>query len=256
MGENMASIQYLQDDPAEEAEEALSLCDLALDLDANGNSDNDLGKLPAQSRRSSSEAAPEFFEFLSDVSSDMCPADDIIFCGKLIPLKQQPVSFQRQKGYPSDEKRKNHVLRKRSESLSELRSSSMTRSSSTKNTTLLRNSRSLDYQKLHRYEMERNPSTRSAGKTHVLPKKAVKPRWYVFMFGMVKFPPEMELQDIKSRQFGRSPSVMFPPMEDGGKKFAGNRCSGKGSSWSLLKALSCRDHTSVAVTASFWMPQA
>ncbi|XWS28092.1 hypothetical protein CRYUN_Cryun25bG0036100 [Craigia yunnanensis] len=262
MGEDIPTNIHLHDDQlAEEAEETLSLCDLPLDLDNNNKPGNDhLQKiLHAQSRRSSSEAAPDFFEFLSDLSSDMCPADDIFFCGKLIPLKQQPLSFQTREDYPFGEKSKNHVLRKRSESLSELRSSSITRSDSNKNsTTLLRNSRSLDSQMLHRSDMERNPSTRSLGKPEVSPKKTVKPRWYVFMSGMVKFPPEMELKDIKSRQFRRSPSVMFPTVEekDGSKKFAGNRSSGKGSSWSLLKALSCKDHTSVAVTSPFWMPQA
>ncbi|XWS52203.1 hypothetical protein CRYUN_Cryun11dG0046800 [Craigia yunnanensis] len=260
MAEDITTNIHLHDDQlTEEAEEALSLCDLPLDLDANNNTANDhLQKiLHAQSRRSSSEAAPEFFEFLSDLGSDMCPADDIIFCGKLIPLKQQPLSFQTRKDYPLVEKSKNHVLSKRSESLSELRSSFLTRSDSTKNsTTFLRNSRSLDYQKLHRSNMERNPSTRSVEKYEVSPKKAVKPRWYIFMFGMVKFPLEMEFKDIKSRQFRQSPSVMFPTVEeeDGGKKFAGNRSSGKGPCWSLLKALSCKDRTSVAVTSSFWMP--
>ncbi|XWS73234.1 hypothetical protein CRYUN_Cryun02cG0110100 [Craigia yunnanensis] len=254
MGEDIANIN-LHDDQAEEAEEALSLCELPLDLDTkNYHPEHDhLQKiLPAQSRRLSSESAPEFFEFLTDLSFDMCPADDIFFCGKLIPLKEQYVSFQTRKDY---RKRKNHVFLKRSESLSELRSNSLPRSYSTKNTTLIRNSRSLDYHKLHRCDMKRNPSTRSVEKSKIPPKKAVKPRWYVFMFGMVKFPPEMELKDMKSRQFRRSPSVMFPTVEDGGQKFAGNRSSGKDSSWSLLKALSCRDHTSVAVTTSFWMPR-
>ncbi|XVF70019.1 hypothetical protein PTKIN_Ptkin11bG0127900 [Pterospermum kingtungense] len=264
MGEEItsttASVPY-DDQSGEEVEEekALSLCDLPIDLDANNNSpgsDHMEKTLLGRSRRSSSEA--EFFEFLSDVRSDMCPADDIIFCGKLIPLKQQPLPFQTQQGY---QKSQNHVIRKRSESLSELRSSSITRSNSPKNsstTTLLRNSRSLDYQKLYRSDMERNLWTRSVEKPEFSPKRAVKRRWYVFMFGMVKFPQEMELKDIKSRQFRRSPSAMFPTLEeeDGGNKFAGNRSSGKGtcSSWNLLKALSCKDHASVAITSSFEMP--
>ena len=257
MGEYITTNIHLHDEQlAEEAEETLSLCDLPLDLDTNNNPGNDhLEKiLHAQSRRSSSEAAPEFFEFLSDLSSDMCPADEIFFCGKLIPLKQKPLSFQTRGDYRFGEKSKNHVLRKRSESLSELRSSSIIRSGSNKNsTTFLRNSRSLDSQKIHRSDMERNPSTRSVEKPEVSPKKAVKRRWNVFRFGMVKFPQEMELKDIKSRQFRRIPSVMFPTVEeeDCSKKFSGNQSSGKGSSWSLLKALSCKDHTSVAVTSSF-----
>ncbi|XVE71820.1 hypothetical protein DITRI_Ditri10aG0182400 [Diplodiscus trichospermus] len=258
MGEDITNIHLHDDQTAGEEEEALSLCDLPLDSDVNNNNpeNDELQKiLPAQSRRLSSESAPEFFEFLSDLSYDMCPADDIIFCGKLIPLRDERVSFQTRKHYRFEEKRKSHVLLKRSESLSDLRSNSIPPSDSTTNTTLLKNSRSLDDQKLHRRDMERNPSTRSVEKSKVSSKKAVKRRWYVFMFGMVKFPPEMELKDMKSRQFRRNPSVMFPSVEDGGKKLAGNRSSGKGSSWSLLKALSCRDYTSVAVTTSFWMPQ-
>lgn len=252
--EDITSNNHLHDDQsAEEAEEALSLCDLPLDLDANDKLDNDQLQKPmhAQCPRPSSDAAPEFFEFLSDLSSDMCPADDIIFCGKLIPLKQLPLSLQTRVDY------KNHVLPKRSESVSELHSSSITRSGSIKKiTTLLRNSRSLDYQKVHRSNMGRNPLTRSVEKPEVSFKKEVKPRWYVFMFGMVKFPLEMELKDIKSRQFRRSsPSVMFPSAEDGCKKLADNRSSDKCFSWRLLKALSCRNRTSVAVTSSLWIPQ-
>ncbi|XVF47701.1 hypothetical protein PTKIN_Ptkin03bG0131800 [Pterospermum kingtungense] len=260
MEEDSANIvHHLHDDQAEDAEEALSLCDLPLGIETikNPENDNHLQKiLPIQSRRSSSESAPEFFEFVTDFSSDLCPADDIIFCGKLIPLKFQHVPFQTRKNYCFQEKRKAHVLLKRSESFSELRSDFIYRSDSSKNSaTLLKNSRSLDYQKLQRHDMERNPSTRSVDKSKVSPKKAVKPRWYVFMFGMVKFPPEMELKDMKSRQCRRSPSVMFPPVHDCGKKLVGNRSSGKGSSWNLLKGLSCRDYTSAAVTTSFWVPQ-
>ncbi|GMI89098.1 hypothetical protein like AT4G30230 [Hibiscus trionum] len=225
-------------------------------LQQNNPENDELVKLHGlgQTRRSSSEADPEFFEFLSDLSYDMCPADDIIFCGKLIPLNEQHIPFQTPKDYSSEENRNNRVLRKRSESFSEL---SITRSDSTRECTeRLRNSRSLDYKKLRRYDMERNPSTRSTRKAEVSSIKVNKRRWYVFMLGMVKFPPEMELKDIKSRQFRRNPSVMFPRVEDYGKRLSGNRSSGKGSSWSLLKALSCRDHSSVAVATSLWMPQA
>ncbi|KAK8697580.1 hypothetical protein V6N13_113721 [Hibiscus sabdariffa] len=255
MGENIAPQNHAEEAAAEEA---FSLGDFLLDSDAKNNPENDHSdsvKVPGLglSRRSSSEAAPEFFEFLSDLSYDMCPADDIIFCGKLIPLNEQPIPFQTSKDYSFEQDRKNHVLHKRSESFSEL----LTRSDSTKEyTKRLRNSRSLDYKKLRRYDMERNPSTRSTKKPEASAIKVNKRRWYVFMLGTVKFPPEMELKDIKSRQFRRNPSVMFPTVEDYGKRHSGNRSSGKGSSWSLLKALSCRDHSSVAVATSLWMPQA
>ncbi|KAE8691000.1 NBS resistance-like protein [Hibiscus syriacus] len=244
MGENIAHLHQNHADEEEEEEEAFSLRDFPLDSDAKN--------IPGLTRRSSSASAPEFFEFLSDLTYDMCPADDIIFCGKLIPLNQQ-------QHIPFEEKKiKNNVLRKRSESFSELRSESINRSDSTKDYAYkcLRNSRSLDYKKLRRHDMERNLSKRSARKSDISAMKVNKRRWYVFMLGMVKFPPEMELKDIKSRQFRRNPSVMFPTVEDNGKKVSGDRSSVKGSSWSLLKALSCRDHSSVAVATSLWMPRA
>ncbi|XP_039019156.1 uncharacterized protein LOC120150551 [Hibiscus syriacus] len=169
MGQNIAHIHHLhqnhdEDAEEEEEEEAIS--------DTKNNPENDLLVKVSGTRRSLSEAAPEFFEFISDLSFDMCPADDIIFCGKLIPLNQQTP-----KDYSFEETRKTHVLHKRSESLSDLPSESITRSEITKDyTKILRNSRSLDYRKLRRYDMERNTSTRSARKPEASAMKVNKRR--------------------------------------------------------------------------------
>ncbi|TXG60977.1 hypothetical protein EZV62_012340 [Acer yangbiense] len=243
-------------DPKEE-EEALSLCDLPLDEfdemtnNKHTSSSSSIRMNTTTTRRSSSEPA-ELFSFLSSSENIMCPAEDMIFCGRLISSSQSVKTL-------STDDKKPHPPR-RSESLSELQSTSTTRSNTTKTSksNILTSSRSLDYQKLRRFsssknspdsDMDRNPSLRRSDKL-----KAVKPRWYLFMFGMVKFPPEMDLQDIKSRQFRRnSSSVLFPPSESDGN-FPGHRGSGK-SSWKLLKALSCKDHASIAVTTSFYVPQ-
>ncbi|XP_021893179.1 uncharacterized protein LOC110811105 [Carica papaya] len=257
----------LHDDPEELAEEALSLRDLPL----HANDDDSQNKPNVNTGRSSAVTEPEFFEFLSNLNSDhdMCPAEEIIFCGKLVPFKDQNAPSSQhtdQNILPATEyyKKGNTGLRRRSESLSELQSSYMTRSSSIR-TKLMRNSRSLDYRKLHRFssrnmyspesDIELNFSGKSAGKSYdTSAKKTVKPRWYFFMFGMAKFPPEMELRDIKNRQFRRNPSAMFPPIESGGN-FPVNRSTNKGS-WKFLKALSCKDHASVTAMASFIMPRA
>ncbi|KAF3452791.1 hypothetical protein FNV43_RR03224 [Rhamnella rubrinervis] len=250
-------------DPAEDADEALSLSELP--LNANQDIEMSEGQDMSKTTRRSSSQTTEFFEFFSDVSSDnlMCSAEDIIYCGKLIPFKEQhsfELSSTRTPKTVSmdDQKKQIMAFRRRSESLSELESS-VTRSNSTK-TKLMRNSRSLDYRKLHRPsnsmaspdpEMERNSSVKSVGKPD---KKATKPRWCFLLFGVAKVPAEMELSDIKSRQFRRTPSTLFPPVDAGGNP-ASNRTSGK-ASWRLLKALSCKDHASVAVTASLCVPQA
>ncbi|KAK3221387.1 hypothetical protein Dsin_008412 [Dipteronia sinensis] len=248
-------------------EEALSLCDLPLDENhteceemtnnkhtSSSSSSSIRMNTTSTTRRSSSEPA-ELFSFLSSSENIMCPAEDMIFCGRLISSSKPIKTLS-----TDDKKLQPPTFRRRSESLSELQSTSTTRSNSTKTSknNILRSSRSLDYQKLRRFsitknspdsDMDRNPSLRRPDKL-----KAVKPRWYLFMFGMVKFPPEMDLQDIKSRQFRRnSSSVLFPPSESDGN-FPDHQGSGK-SSWKLLKALSCKDHSSIAVATSFYVPQ-
>ncbi|KAJ0031634.1 hypothetical protein Pint_14129 [Pistacia integerrima] len=245
-------------DAQEEEEEALSLCDFPLD-ENNGNNFQETTTRSHTSSSSSTEPGdPEFFEFLSNLSSEMRAAEDIIFCGKLIPLninEQNPPVYhhhhqQQQQQFSSKGFTKSSIyehrhgdFRRRSESLSDK---------------ILRSSRSLDYQKLHHFDMERNSSVRSVGKSDNVNKiRAVKPWWYLLMFGMVKFPPEMDLRDIKSRQFRRNSSVMFPSLDAAGN-FPVNRSSTAGgkTSWRFLKALSCKDDASVAVTTPLCMPHA
>ncbi|XP_021810030.1 uncharacterized protein LOC110753430 isoform X3 [Prunus avium] len=234
----------------EDAEEALSLCDLPLDNTHDQVHEfHDMSSKHLQARRSSSD---QLFEFFSDISSDsfMCSAEDIIVCGKLIPFKQHMTEVPKAPRNTNDShKNKQPSFRRRSESLSELQSS-VTRSSSSKNQIMMRNSRSLDYRKLHRQssmvsptpgEMERNSSVRSVGKSDKVKSGNNKPKWFFLMFGIVKFPAEMDLNDIKNRQIRRNPSTtMFPRQAAAGK-----------GSWRLLKALSCKDHASVAVTTPF-----
>ncbi|KAG6414421.1 hypothetical protein SASPL_127143 [Salvia splendens] len=89
-----------------------------------------------------------------------------------------------------------------------------------------RSSRSLDRKNLRRDE-------KSAG---------WKPRWYDLTFGSAKFPPEMDLRDMKIRQIRRSP---------GGDGTPENRRSAWGWGYDFLRVLSCKNHPgSVAVTAS------
>lgn len=68
-------------DQEEEEEEALSLCDLPL----QGRNKESPDIAAPNSARPSSEPA-EFFEFFSDLSSEMSSAEDIIFHGKLVPF--------------------------------------------------------------------------------------------------------------------------------------------------------------------------
>ncbi|XP_044472221.1 uncharacterized protein LOC123200905 [Mangifera indica] len=261
-------------DPEEEEEEALSLCDLPLDEnDGHNFQETTTTHTNTNTTRTTSNepCAPELFEFLTNLSSEMCDAEDIIFRGKLIPSnynEQNPApslhNHQQQqqqqlssKGFKMSSiyEHKHGAIRRRSESLPEFQSSG-----STKNK-ILRSSRSFDYQKLHRVsssntlpdsDTEPNSSVRSVGKWDNVNKiREVKPRRYLLLFGMVKFPPEMDLRDMKSRQFRRNSSMMFPSLDA-----AGNFPVNRKTIWRFLKALSCKDYASVAVTTPLCMPHA
>lgn len=243
----------------DEAEESLSFSDLPLDKEKSD--EHTLESFRKNPRRSSSEPL-DLFEFFTTgfITSEISPAEDLIFCGRLLPLNDHSPLTSRTTSennfWKLEESRKQTGFRKRSESLSGLQSS-VSRSNSAK-INLKRNSRSLDYRRLYRQansifsptaEIDRNCSIKSGLKPDPLNKKASsKPRWYLLMFGMVKFPAEMDLSDIKSRQVRRSSSALFPANENKGK-FQCNRNSGE-AAWRILRALSCKNHASVDVTAS------
>ncbi|KAL1816205.1 hypothetical protein ACET3Z_018779 [Daucus carota] len=228
-----------------EDEETISLSDFQLISDENNLHETEDQFCKRQDLPSQAETN-EVFEFSSYPSSTMSHAEDIINCGKLIPFKEQ------------DHKSQNLYGRRcRSEPLPEFKISG--RQSNTTNMKM-RNSRSLDYQKLSRDsstssgspDSHRNNSpglSRFDGSSTRIP----KPRWYILMFGIVKFPTEMDLQDIKNRQVHRTPSKSLFPSIEVAKKPPAN----KKSSWGVLKVLSCRGDASLSVTAPLaCMPQA
>ncbi|OIV99795.1 hypothetical protein TanjilG_26133 [Lupinus angustifolius] len=238
----------LQVDEDDDHEEALSLCDLPLNQNTSSKLNNLNDKSFKKIMVSPLHDSTELFEFFNGftITTDMCPADDIISCGKLLPLKDKD------KNILTEPKKPPPILRRRSESLSSLNQSNSVATCSRR--LMMRNSRSMDYQRLDDVispvlEYDRSFSTRSVV---ISEKKALKPRWYSNMFGTMKVPHEMKLNDIKNRQVRRNPSTsMFPCPDNGGV----NRFSGK-VSWRILKALSCKDPSSVTVTTSFPMPQA
>ncbi|KAJ8767278.1 hypothetical protein K2173_017322 [Erythroxylum novogranatense] len=238
-------------------DDSLSLSDLALD------NVKDTTTTATTPQRSSSETH-DFFEFLGDSNSHMSSAEDIIFCGKLMPFNAQSLQNYASIAHTEDGKKEAIFLRRRSESLSGLQSRVTRSDIVTTNPLFMRNSRSLNNQVLERLNsskassepsVDRSISVKSVGSFgNALVRKTLKPRWYVLMFGSVKTHTEMELKDIKIRQLNRNPLTLFPPPQEtqGKSPVMGN--TGK-SSCGLLKVLSCKDHASVAVTSSFCMPQ-
>ncbi|CAI8611179.1 unnamed protein product [Vicia faba] len=251
---------------SESEEEALSLCDLPINEDSE-NLDDKSFKRNNIRPLSLPESSELFSGFSSSGSSDMCPADDIIFRGKLVPFKELVKEQQRKESLNVEKMNKPQMHRRRSGSVSSVtRSSSVSNfgGGSTSNRLMMRN-RSLNYCKLREHslsfpisktpEVVRGSSVRSVASSEGVAKKAMKPRWYSLVFGKMKVPPEMELNDIKNRQVRRNPSKSMFLGSDSGENLDVNRSSGK-VSWKILKALSCKDHNSVSVTTSFSLPQA
>ncbi|KAI9117139.1 hypothetical protein K1719_011305 [Acacia pycnantha] len=248
--------EHEQEVQEEEEEEALSLCDLPLD-DMSAK----------EVRRSSFSDASDLFEFFNEAVLDMCPAGEIFSRGKLEPSFTHSSRSSDSSSVDHRPVRESNMLQPTRFSKADpfsgvrfhvSRSNSVgTACSNSPRSVMMRNSRSLDCQKLRRSsssvlfmapEMERNSST--------VKRATLKPRWCSVIIGTVKPPAEMDLSNMKNRQARRNPSTrMFPAVIDGGGKMAENRSSGK-CTWRLLRVITCKDRRSVAVTTSLAVPQA
>ncbi|KAI3729322.1 hypothetical protein L6452_17978 [Arctium lappa] len=189
-----------------------------------------------QHHRNPPSPTGEFFEFFRgdfDDYSMMSNVEDIIFCGKLLPINEE--HHHRKK--PPQQKENHHhrrqpyqpILCRRSESMSEVKTPPATG--------FVRTSRSLDYKKLHRN------SSMSSEPAPEIKKFSSSSRWYVFLFGLVKVPPpEMDLWDMKNRRLRRTTSKTAVSEQ---------KCS-----WRVLGFLSYKSSASAAVTTPLrYMPK-
>ncbi|KAL4564294.1 hypothetical protein LXL04_028354 [Taraxacum kok-saghyz] len=246
MGEKIIH-DNLEKDQEETEAETLSLTDFPVT--------KDLGVSSLQDHRNpSSLATEEFFEFfnggLSDYSDEsmMSHAEDIIFCGKLIPIDEQ-----RQTKPPPHQKENSRRRNQNQQPTNCRRSESMSEVKSTTASPLVRNSRSLDYKKLHR-----DSSMSSEPAAEILRDGSGKKRWYVLLFGLVKVPPpEMDLRDMKNRQVRRTTSkTLFPATESGDALPVSQTDDCQKCSSRVLGFLSCKSSASTGATAPLrYMPK-
>ncbi|KAL5973996.1 hypothetical protein ACLOJK_030656 [Asimina triloba] len=169
--------------------------------------------------RDSAPQHQEFFEFFNDFTSEMCAADDVFLCGKLLP-STAPLLRQTRKAEPQ------------LDAIHHLKLQAKDRKGSC--------SVGVDYRKL-----VSSPRPDSGGKACCGGdggERVSRPKWYFLMFGSVVAPPtKMEMNDIRSRlKRGNSSD---------GRKTAN-------AGWKLLRALSCQGHASAVVTPSAiaWQP--
>ncbi|TKY51561.1 hypothetical protein E2542_SST23077 [Spatholobus suberectus] len=163
----------------------------------------------------------DLFEFFSEEfsTSSNATAENIVFCGKLIPFKDVP---------PRVESNSSGVQKGSSSSTSALlpwRPTNKAKPSLRKGEPEAKGSKSFacDYT--------------SIGKVSLL-RCTTKSRWFLFMFGMPKVSTaEMELRDIRNRQSRRGPATMFPAPEDGKEVGMKGKRNCKGM-WKLFRSIS------------------
>ncbi|XP_051149186.1 uncharacterized protein LOC127263921 [Andrographis paniculata] len=206
----------------EEDDESISLRDFQVDSDRKDS-------ISKNNRRSSSEPA-DFFEFLNDFTSEMSHAEDIFYCGKLVPhnathrrrflksLSEHNLPPGASARYAICDDNNNNSFQSKSDAVA---------------TTPPRN----------RFLERRNPRSSSKSSAKSEASRDSKPKWFELMFSPLKFQQELDFRGVKNRRNLRNPGSIFS-----GDRTPPNRRS----FWShdLLKVLSCKNHASVAVTAS------
>ncbi|MFS7918226.1 hypothetical protein Hanom_Chr03g00198331 [Helianthus anomalus] len=191
----------------------------------------------------SSPADNDVFEFsrggLSDDSEEnmMSHAEDIIFCGKLVPINQQ-IHHKR-----SPQQRS--CRRSRSESRSDVKNVTVSPLAA-------RNSRSVDYKNLKRNSsMSSEPATEPSctGSVAGYGKNSGSSLRHVILYGLVNVPqPEMKVRDLKNRQVRLNTSKARSDLSETVDVISvGRNVDHRKCSWRVLELLSCKS-SSAAVT--------
>ncbi|CAK9152234.1 unnamed protein product [Ilex paraguariensis] len=165
---------------------------------------NDHPSLHSSPRTSS---AQELFEFFSNLSSETYPtattSDDVIFRGKIISIE------------PPEVESLNDEYRKRDHYLSPIEPASFR--GPTSFVQFLNDERESYVTKKTSANSFRCSSVRKMNISSLTSMSATSKR-NMFMFGPVKFKPEMELSAIRERQNRRPPALMFPASSSGEKE--------------------------------------
>ncbi|XWS07910.1 hypothetical protein CRYUN_Cryun41cG0032700 [Craigia yunnanensis] len=282
LNHSLETVQQINDtwqDFGDEAdEETLSLCDLVISSDENEYWNDDFSKEDHQSNG-------DFFEFFNEgfpatataAPSSYSEGNNIIFCGKLIPFKdQQPNIEDKSQSLKFRNVKQENFEKKENNSSSCIFPWKMSHSfnkSRTYPSSSAKGSQGKSFNKslslpavgsINNHGKYGSDQSKKLGdeKFDFSVKKVsvsatpVKSRWYLFAFGVGRFPMEIELKDMKLRQSRKSKAMKFqvpeggkPENIKGGKE---RRRSAKGL-WRLLKVLGWNSkHTNAdLVQASF-----
>ncbi|XP_026460825.1 uncharacterized protein LOC113362014 [Papaver somniferum] len=262
-------------DNYDDDDEALSLCvnnqqfSLSDSPDKDRNENDDVLRINTTTTANAFDE--ELFEFFSDFNSGMKAAEDIIYCGKLLPYSSpesenqsnQPrrlyeLELEEKRLIEADFNKKCLYPHRKCSSLNELQKSQPKRA--------LHKNYSSDYQKLQRTSDSKNTSAATTSRAwkqentiydgnkcfrkNVLScTPSLSSKKQVALFGVMKAPAEMELTDIRYRQNKRNLLASWTTVHPGEKtNYAKN--NGRKNSWSVLGALGCKGQANAVVTTS------
>ncbi|GKV34107.1 hypothetical protein SLEP1_g42523 [Rubroshorea leprosula] len=187
-----------QEDFGDEAEETLSFCDFVINSESQENEYvSEVGKSLSSSRDSFEFSSGDHFSALSSY-----PVDNFMFCGKRIPYGDPAVTKKRQS--PDEGCKQQEPVKSKSKG------------------------------------EKTTPAGKCGDKFDLFAKGVpmlatpVKSRWNLFVFGVGRFPMEMELRDMKMRQSRRN--RVMTSKSKGGDEMMKASCTGKGL-WRRLRTV-------------------
>lgn len=233
-------VHYKEDTQEEEGEEeALSLCDLAIDKGGEN------GEYYSSNEPNHTTPDRDLFEFFNDLNQEMCAADEIFLSGKILPFKSSSVANTRR----DEDGNRSSFFDMRSGSLDEGRGSRM------KYHKLERASSSMESTQKQTQMTNRVRNGKGVGIGEMSAGRAsCRPKWYLLMLGSMRGPPvEMEMRDIRNRQRRRNPppGPLFQACERREGAVSGGKEAERKTAWKLLQALSCKGHANSVITDPF-----
>ncbi|XAR72101.1 hypothetical protein NMG60_11018620 [Bertholletia excelsa] len=217
----------VSDDFVQEFEDDLSLCNLPI----QGYDHQDCSPRPSTS------SDRDLFEFFGSFGSDLRQNDVAVFCGKII-------DDQTHDGEEMNEYRKRDYFSLKSASFHKPSPYYADGAQGRKPRSVTRTLSSSVWSPVQKVNITSITSM------------SQKSRRRMFMFGPVKFKPEMDVVAIRKRQGRRPPLQISPLPEDaealvcrGGRWRSGGESGGE--AWGLLRALWCRSRLAAALAKSF-----
>ncbi|KAL6952043.1 hypothetical protein U1Q18_022036 [Sarracenia purpurea var. burkii] len=218
-----------------DTEDVLSLCNLPI----HGHDHEDAS---LHSRLGSASPDPDLFEFSGSLGSEMSRTNSVVFCGNIVDQSDAgEVNEYRKRDYfcvkcSSFQKARDYQLN--DEDGGDCRSPIGRDRSYSSSSELFRHKQCSPVQKVN---------------ITAITSMSAKSRRRMFMFGPVKFKPEMDVIAIKKRQ-GRRPTHI-PPMPKEGEMVAaavGDGRRGKsGGDGELTRPFWCTSHLATALARSF-----